>query len=163
MTEEKRGVAFKFHEETIEKLNECVRMKNSQLKEFGCSMSKQDYLEEIIRADYFRLCGETKDADIAEKIDAMVAERVERHFDKAYEEKIDNLIYYGARANRLLEIFMRCALGTYDEQVEKRMEISEIGEEEAIQALNRFLKRLETEHSPQEEKAEEEIQEALRE
>ena len=68
---EMKKVGFNLPTETIDKLEETLRLRNEQLKVTGSSMTKQELVDEIINEAYYRIQGTTKDADTVNKINTL--------------------------------------------------------------------------------------------
>ena len=152
MSETKKTVGFKMSQETINKLDEALRLRNEQLSIAGATINKQDYIEELINNDYYRLQGQTNDVDTVNKINQYIDDGLETKLSNV-ESKVDSIFFQNTRRNKLMDVFMRVAIGTKDEKIKKLLGTfdgygSADNQEEAEEMYNEWLNIMLSEPSP---------------
>ncbi len=129
----------KIKAESIEKFDECLKLKNAQLQITGSSYNKGQLLEDMIDQYYYRIQGSTKDADTVGKINTLVDDSVEAKFDSKVIKKIEQILSICSRNSSLMEMMIRTTCGTYDEQIKRRMGDGRFSREEAEESLNDYI------------------------
>lgn len=137
--EDMKKVGFNLHTDVINKLDEALSLKNKQLSVTGSTINKQELVEEMINEYYYRLQGNTKDADTVNKINTLVDDSVEAKFDSKVIKKIEQILSICSRNSSLMEMMIRTTCGTYDEQIKRRMGDGRFSREEAEESLNDYI------------------------
>ena len=136
---EMKKVGFNLPTETIDKLEETLRLRNEQLKVTGSSMTKQELVNEIINEAYYRIQGTTKDADTVNKINTLIDDRVDEKFDSSVINTLKEIHIDNVRIREYVKSLIRMTAGTYDEQIKKRMKDYGISKEQATEQYNNWL------------------------
>ena len=136
---EMKKVGFNLPTETIDKLEETLRLRNEQLKVTGSSMTKQELVNEIINEAYYRIQGTTKDADTVNKINTLIDDRVDEKFDSSVINTLKEIHIDNVRTREYVKALIRMTAGTYDEQIKKRMKDYGISKEQATEQYNNWL------------------------
>ena len=136
---EMKKVGFNLPTETIDKLEETLRLRNEQLKVTGSSMTKQELVDEIINEAYYRIQGTTKDADTVNKINTLIDDRVDEKFDSSVINTLKEIHIDNVRIREYVKALIRMTAGTYDEQIKKRMKDYGISKEQATEQYNNWL------------------------
>lgn len=105
-------------QDTIDKLDECVKLRNNQLSITGSTINKQDVIVEMINEYYYKLQGQTNDVDTVNKINQFIDDGLESKLSNV-EKKIDMIAFNETRLNKLMEIFMRVSIGSEEERLNK--------------------------------------------
>ena len=134
-----KKVGFNLPTETIDKLEEILRLRNEQLKVTGSSMTKQELVDEIINEAYYRIQGTTKDADTVNKINTLIDDRVDEKFDSSVINTLKEIHIDNVRIREYVKALIRMTAGTYDEQIKKRMKDYGITKEQAVEQYNNWL------------------------
>ena len=137
--DEMKKVGFNLHLETIEKLEECLRLKNRQLSVTGATINKQELVEEMINDYYYRIQGSTNDADTVNKINTLVDDSVDAKFDSKIIKMIEQIAFNTFRIGKLSETILRTSCGTFEEQINKRMNVNHLSKEQAEEEFNNFI------------------------
>ena len=72
----------------FEKFDECLRLENDRLSITGSTISKGELLEKMINDYYYRLQGQTNDAETVNKINQFIDDAAETKFANI-EKKLD--------------------------------------------------------------------------
>lgn len=137
----------KIFQDYIDKFDECMKLENDKLSTTGSTISKGELLEKMISDYYFKLQGQTSDADTVNKINQFIDDGLETKLSNV-EKKIDLVAFNSSRTNTLLETFMRIAIGTKTERIKARMNADNSTYEEAEQEYNEWLDKMFKEKSP---------------
>ena len=134
-----KKVGFNLKVETIDKLEETLRLRNEQLKITGSTITKQELVDEIINEAYYRIQGNTKDADTSNKIKTLVDDRVDEKFDSNVINTLNEIRIDNVRTREYVKALIRMTAGTYDEQIKKRMKDYGLTKEQAADQYNNWL------------------------
>lgn len=120
----------KIFPEYIDKFKECLRLENESLSITGSTINNGELLEKMIEEYYFRLQGKTNDADTVNKINQFIDDGIESRIANV-EMKIDSISFNELRTNKLLETFMRIAIGSKEERIRAKMLSDNLTREQA--------------------------------
>lgn len=153
MPDDKKTVGFKLTQEIIDKLDDSVRIKNEQLSISGAKTTRQDYIAELIEYGYFNLLGKKDEIDEVKLVHQTVEDEVALQF-KPIAKKVDYIAYHVLRMNKLMDVFMRVALGDKKEKIEKLkgtfkgyMNVTD-SDEEAEQLYAQWIDKMLSDPSP---------------
>ena len=139
MDDDKKQFTQRLRPESISHFNDCFKLVNEQLKVTGSEMSKGEMLEEMIDNYYYRILGKTNDAETVNKINTLIDDSVDAKFDGRVMKLLEQTAINTVRGNRLMELLIRISAGTYEEQIQKRMDRNQWSREQAEESLNDFI------------------------
>ena len=133
-------VSFRLSQDTIDKLNKCLDMKNKETEKFGVTYKRADLVEDIIKDYYYQKMGQEDRYITDEYISRRIDETMSR-FTDVTAQFLQGIHFNAIRNSRMLEMLIRITCGTREEQIEKRMRENEgFTSKDAERSLDGFIK-----------------------
>lgn len=133
-------VSFRLSQDTIDKLNMCLDMKNKETEKFGVTYKRVDLVEDIIKDYYYQKMSQEDRYITDEYISRRIDETMSR-FTDATARFLQEIHFNAIRNSRMLEMLIRVTCGTREEQIEKRMRENEgFTSKDAERSLDGFIK-----------------------
>ncbi len=131
-------VSFRLPQETIDKLDECLKIRNKELSRFNTEYKRTDLVNEILNEYYYQLMGSADRPILDEHISMYLEQTLKLYFDR-FNGILKKMLFNSYRNSKLLEMLVRTTCGTYEEQIKRRMADGRFSREEAEEGLNDYI------------------------
>ena len=140
MEEEKITVAFDIRKSTRDRVNELYNEYNEkQIEITGKKVSKNQFIDDLLTNYYYQSKGsEMNDPIMDERITMLIEDAIKSRLEKVM-KNIYLLNQETQRTTKMAEILLRITAGTREEQINKRMRVHNITEEEAEESLDYYI------------------------
>lgn len=119
--EEYKKIGFNLSNNTIDKLNECIRLRNQEYSSFDVSYSKKDFITDLINKEYNRLIGESLDADVNDRLNQKIDYEVGTRL-KGIESNLSDICSELLITKKLLDFFVQKSVPSADKVVEESLQ-----------------------------------------